>query len=286
MPRSTIVAAVGGKKLFSFCRSVKIWLATWRYIYVCDTDKYDPGNFSNTFSAFSWFFCVRLVTVSLILLVSACLWRKIEEEEDNITKREKFTMTIAAYVRVSSRHRKSDSQVSEIKKWLGGNGIDLDDVTWFIDKESGKTLDHPQFKKFQQAIVKGEIKTVVVYKLDRISRRLKDGVNALADWCERGIRVVVVTRAIDLSGPVGRMIAAVLLGLIEVEVEFRRERQAAGIEVARRKGVYQGRKKGSTKGKPERARELRDKGLNVAEIATAMGTSERTVWRYLASVEK
>jgi predicted transposase YdaD len=51
--------------------------------------------------------------------------------------------------------------------------------------------------------------------------------------------------------------------------------------VAKRKGVYRGRKKGTTKGEPERARELRAKGLKVSEIAQAMGTSKRTVQRYL-----
>ena len=190
-------------------------------------------------------------------------------------------MTVACYVRVSSRHQKTDGQEAEIRKWLAGHGIDPATVTWFIEKVSGKSLDRPQFQKLRQAVFNGEVKTVVVYKLDRISRRLKDGVNTLADWCEKGVRVVVVTQAIDLSGPVGRMIAAVLMGLSEVELEFRRERQAAGIEVAKRKGVYRGRKPGTTKGKPDRARELRDKGLNVTEIATAMGTSERTVFRYL-----
>ena len=42
---------------------------------------------------------------------------------------------------------------------------------------------------------------VVVWKLDRLSRRQRDGVNLLADWCERGVRVVAVTQQIDLSGP-------------------------------------------------------------------------------------
>lgn len=192
-------------------------------------------------------------------------------------------MTVACYVRVSHRHQKTDSQEAEIKKWLGNHGIDPAKVTWFIEKVSGKSLDRPQFQRLQQAVFNGEVKTVVVYKLDRISRRLKDGVNTLADWCEKGVRVVVVTQAIDLSGPVGRMIAAVLMGLSEVELEFRRERQAAGIEVAKRKGVYRGRRKGTTKGKPDRAVELKEKGLTVPEIATALGTSERTIFRYLTA---
>jgi len=75
--------------------------------------------------------------------------------------------------------------------------------------------------------------------------------------------------------------AAVLLGLAEIELEYRRERQAAGIEVAKKRGIYLGRKKGSTKCKPDRARELRDQGLSVPEIATALGVSERTAFRYI-----
>ena len=129
----------------------------------------------------------------------------------------------------------------------------------------------------------GKVGTVIVWKLDRLSRRLRDGVNLLADWCERGLKIVVITQQIELNGAVGRMIAALLLGLAEIELEYRAERQAAGIEVARKKGVYRGRKKGTTKGEPERARELRAKGLKVSEIAQAMGTSKRTVQRYLAA---
>jgi DNA invertase Pin-like site-specific DNA recombinase len=193
----------------------------------------------------------------------------------------KTQMTVSAYVRVSSRRQKPDSQEAEIKKWLEGNGIAPEKVTWFLDKETGKTLDRPAFQRLQKAIFDGTVRTVIVWKLDRLSRRLRDGVNILADWCDRGLRVIVVTQQIDLGGAVGRMIAAVMLGLAEIELEFRRERQAAGIAVARKKGVYKGRAKGTTKARPHRARELRDQGLMVPEIATALGTSERTIWRYL-----
>ena len=195
-------------------------------------------------------------------------------------------MKVAAYVRVSSRHQKTDSQEAEIKKWLDGNGIPADQVQWYRDTESGKTLDRPAFQKLQQDIFNGSIKVVVCWKLDRLSRRLRDGVNLLADWCERGLKVVIVTQQIELNGPVGRMIAAVLLGLAEIELEYRRERQQAGISVARKKGVYTGRKKGTTKGKPQRAVELKDKGLSSGEIATALGVSERTVFRYFGASSK
>src|SRR5438045_1701079 len=135
-----------------------------------------------------------------------------------------MTAAIAAYVRVSSRQQKTDSQESEIKKWLEGNGIAPEQVQWYRDTETGKTLDRPAFQRLQKDIFTGKVKTVIVWKLDRLSRRLRDGVNLLADWCERGLKVVVVTQQIELNGPVGRMIAAVLLGLAEIELEYRQEK--------------------------------------------------------------
>jgi DNA invertase Pin-like site-specific DNA recombinase len=192
-------------------------------------------------------------------------------------------MTIAAYCRVSTRHQKADGQVSEVNKWLVAHGYDDQQVSWFIDKESGKTLRRPEFERLQREIFAGKVGTIIVWKLDRLSRRLRDGVNLLADWCERGLKIIVITQQIELNGAVGRMLAALLLGLAEIELEYRAERQAAGIEVARKRGIYKGRKKGTTKGEPERARELKARGLKVSEIAQAMGTSRRTVQRYLAA---
>jgi DNA invertase Pin-like site-specific DNA recombinase len=106
--------------------------------------------------------------------------------------------------------------------------------------------------------------------------------NLLADWCERGVRVVVVTQQLDLHGAVGRMVASVLFGLAEIEAEYRRERQAADIAAAKRNGVYRGRQRETTKAKPARARALRARGLTIPEIAQTLGLSPRTTFRYLA----
>jgi DNA invertase Pin-like site-specific DNA recombinase len=191
--------------------------------------------------------------------------------------------TVACYCRVSSRGQKNDSQRSEIRRWLRGNGIAAASVEWFEDTETGKTLQRPAFSTLQAAIFQGVIKIVVVWKLDRLSRHQLDGIRVLADWCDRGVRVVSVTQLIDLRGAAGRMVASVLFGLAEIELEYRRERQAAGIRVAKRRGAYRGRKSGTTKAIPARALELRERGLTAAEIANALDVSPRTVFRYLAT---
>ena len=188
---------------------------------------------------------------------------------------------IGVYVRVSTIGQNEAGQRRGIKHWLKGNGIADDDVRWYVDKESGDNLDRPAFQRLQGAVFDGEFDTIVVWKLDRLSRSLRDGINVLCDWCDRGLRVVSVTQQIDFNGTLGKMLAAVLLGIAEMETETRRERQAAGIAVAKDKGIYRGRKAGTTKAKPSRAAQLREDGLTIREIAAAMGVSQRTITRYL-----
>lgn len=189
-------------------------------------------------------------------------------------------MSAAVYIRVSSpKGQKTDSQRAELEAWTKRQR--LKNVQWFEDRETGKHLQRPAFQRLQTAIFAGTIDTVMVWKLDRLARNLKDGINTVADWCQRGIRVVSITQQIDLSGPVGQMIAGVLFGIAQIELQHSKERQAIGIAEARKRGVYTGRKAGTTKAQPARARAMRKQGLTVPEIATALGVKQRTVFNYL-----
>ena len=64
-----------------------------------------------------------------------------------------------------------------------------------------------------------------------------------------------------------------------------RERQAAGIALAKQRGTDTGRKRGTTKVKLAQARALRAKGLIVVQIAQALGVGERTVYSYLKTTK-
>lgn len=183
------------------------------------------------------------------------------------------------YIRVSTTSQNIDGQQMEIKKWLENNQIV--DAQWFVDRSSGTTIDRPAFINLQKAIFDGEVQTVVIWRLDRLSRNLKDGINILTDWLEQGIRVVSISQMLDFSASTGKVMAAFLLGLGEMEMETRRERQMIGIAAAKEKGVYTGRQRGTYKAKPSRAKALKEKGVTIPEIAQFLGVCERTVFRYL-----
>ena len=103
----------------------------------------------------------------------------------------------------------------------------------------------------------------------------------LEPYLRDGAFVIAVTQQIDLSGPVGHLIASLLFGIAEIELQHSKERQAVGIALAKKRGVYTGRRQGTTKATPARARALRKQKLTVAEIAQALGVKERSVYNYL-----
>ena len=188
-------------------------------------------------------------------------------------------MTTACYVRVSTVGQNERGQKAELRKWATAHG--LTDLQWFIDQESGDTLDRLSFQRLQRAVFAGEVQTILVWKLDRLSRSLRDGINTLCEWLEKGVRLVSVTQQLDFSGTTGKLIASVLFAVAEMEQSTRRERQAIGIAQAKIDGKYKGRQPGSTKAKPTRAQQLRKQGLRDDEIASALKVTRRTVQRYL-----
>ena len=114
---------------------------------------------------------------------------------------------IAAYIRVSTKDQNPDLQREEISSWAKSNGIEK--VTWYEDRISGDKSSRPRLDALRKDIFAGKIKTVILWKLDRLARSKRDGETLLADWCSRNVRVVSITQQIDLSGVVGQIVASV-----------------------------------------------------------------------------
>ena len=112
--------------------------------------------------------------------------------------------------------------------------------------------------------------------------------NVLADWCERGIRVVSITQQLDLSGAIGRIVAALLLGVAEMERENINERIRAGVEAAKKRGVKFGRPAWKTrpyrKIDPAEVKRLRAEGVPMAEIARRLDVTRQACYSALATL--
>lgn len=177
------------------------------------------------------------------------------------------------YAEQQGCHHPSDRATKiELEQYLA-NQVICGPVEWFEDAAvSGKNLDRPALGRLHRQIVDGKVDMVVMWRLDRLSRSIVDGIKLLADWTERNIRIVVITQNIDLSGPVGRMVASLLLGVAELEKQGLRERQAAGIAAARPKTVDS-----------SLVHRLRSEGKSVQSIASELKIARQSVYNALQS---
>ncbi len=120
--------------------------------------------------------------------------------------------------------------------------------------------------------------TLVVVKLDRLGRSTRDVLNLVHELEQKGASLRVLEPAIDTGGPMGRMVLTVLGMVAEMELGFIRERQRAGIEAAKAKGVYKGR---PVTFDHERIVELRKAGMGATAIAKEVGCKRRNVYKVL-----
>ena len=149
---------------------------------------------------------------------------------------------IAVYCRVSTYDQEKgiQSQKRALKEYCINHG--LTNRVWYKDKVSGSKTNRPAFNRLQKDIFDGKVSTVVCWKLDRLSRSLKDGINILTDWLDKGIRVIATTQQLDFNGATGQMVAGILFAVAQMERENLRENTKRGIAAAKAKGVKLGKR--------------------------------------------
>jgi len=110
----------------------------------------------------------------------------------------------------------------------------------FTEKASGAKADRPELARvLQDALRRGDV--LVVWKLDRLARSLKKLITTAEDLEERGIGLVSLTESIDTTTPGGVLVFHVFGAIAQFERALIRERTAAGLAEARRRGRKGGR---------------------------------------------
>lgn len=143
-------------------------------------------------------------------------------------------MSIIAYVRVSTIEQSTERQIELIKK-----AYDIDE--WFIEKKSGKNVERTELQNMLKYIRKGD--TVSIESFSRLSRSTKDLISLIEIFKEKEVKLVSIKEALDTSSATGMLLVKMIASINEFERENLLERQREGIEIAKRKGKYKGRKK-------------------------------------------
>jgi len=176
------------------------------------------------------------------------------------------------YVRVSTTDQDLALQVDELK----AAGCER----MYEDKRTGKNADRPGLKRLLREVEPGDV--VIVYKLDRMSRSVRDLLNICHDLDGRGVEFRSLNDPIDTTTALGRCFFQMVAVFAELERSFIVERTTAGRKVARARGVRFGRKPKLSADQIEMARDLIASGNHtLSSVARSMGVHRATLWRHL-----
>jgi len=181
-----------------------------------------------------------------------------------------------AYVRVSSVDQNPERQLESIK----GESPDKT----FTDKCSGKDTKRPQLETMLSFVREGD--TVIVHSLDRLGRNLDDLRKLVTDLNSRGVAVQFLKENLTFNGDdsdtsLSKLMFNMLGAFADFERSLIRERQREGIALAKKKGVYRGRKPSLTAEQAEALRKRVAAGERKAGLAREFGISRETLYTYL-----
>ena len=118
----------------------------------------------------------------------------------------------------------------------------------FIDKMSGKRFDRPEFLRMLDMARPGDV--IVVWRLDRLGRSLKQLIETVTLLGSRGIELRSLKESIDTATPTGKLMFHIVAAMAEFERDVISERTQAGLEAARVRGRRGGRPKAIQKIEP------------------------------------
>ena len=175
------------------------------------------------------------------------------------------------YQRVSTTDQNTERQLE---------GVQVDRM--FTDQASGKDVHRPELTSMLAYARTGD--TVIVHSMDRLARNLDDLRRMVKELTGNGVRVEFVKECLTFNGddsPMSVLLLSVMGAFAEFERSLLRERQREGIAIAKRKGLYKGRKPSLS---PDQVVEVKERiaaGVSKAAVARQFKVSRATVYHNL-----
>jgi DNA invertase Pin-like site-specific DNA recombinase len=177
------------------------------------------------------------------------------------------------YARVSTDAQETHLQMDALKRAKCGRVYE--------EKASGAKADRPELMKLLDNARKGDV--VVVWKLDRLARSIRQLIDTTAMLNERGVELYSLTENINTTTPSGKLTFHFFAALAEFERDVLRQRVNAGLKAARRRGRVGGRPKSLSEADLKKARALLRSGdYSKVQIAEDLQVSRHTLWRALS----
>ena len=179
---------------------------------------------------------------------------------------------LIGYARVSTQDQTTDLQLDALSK-AGCARV-------FSESASGAQRDRPELARALDHMRHGD--TLVVWKLDRLARSLKQLVDTVETLEGRGVGFRSLTEAIDTTTAGGKLVFHIFAALAEFERGMIKERTLAGLDAARARGRFGGRPRSLKEQDLQAARAmLANPLITVEEVADRLGVAPATLYRYL-----
>jgi DNA invertase Pin-like site-specific DNA recombinase len=190
-------------------------------------------------------------------------------------------MTVAAYVRVSSKSQTHETQRDAIERAAEARGERI--PVMYAETMSARTTERPMLDKLRADVRAGMVRKLYVYRLDRLTRSgIRDTLAIVDELRSHGCELVTISDGFDVNGPASEIVLAVLAWAAKMERLAIGERiTAARARVEARGGAW-GRPKRLTRADVARVCELAAEGRTVRAIAVALKVPKSTVARALA----
>jgi DNA invertase Pin-like site-specific DNA recombinase len=179
---------------------------------------------------------------------------------------------IFGYARVSTIDQNLDLQIDELKK-VGCEQI-------YTDKITGTKFDRPQLNELKKVLRTGD--TIVVWKLDRMGRGLRDLINLMKEFEDKGIGFKSITEGIDTTTTTGKLVFHIFGALAEFERNLIVERTQAGLRAGRARGRVGGRPQILNEEQKVLVRKMHaDKSIPLTTITQTFKISKQTMYKIL-----
>jgi DNA invertase Pin-like site-specific DNA recombinase len=189
-----------------------------------------------------------------------------------------------AYVRVSSKAQDLGMQKLAIQRAAAARGDKIE--TWFQEKASGKTMKRPEMERLRNDVVRGLVRRVYVFRLDRLTRSgVRDTFEIVEELQHNGVELVSVNDGFDLTGPAAEIILAVLAAAAKMERLVINERIAAARARVEAEGRQWGRPRRLDAASERQVFQLHKEDRSIREIAVALKIPRATVARAVARLK-
>lgn len=183
---------------------------------------------------------------------------------------------LIGYVRVSTVEQNEARQLETMKKY------NVEKI--FSEKISAKDTHRPKLQEMIEFAREGD--TIIIHDFSRLARNTQDLLNLVEQLNVKGINLISSKENIDTSTSTGKLLLTVIAAINQFERENLKERQLEGIAIAKKNGVYKGRKPIEIENFGQHYQRWRSRAVSKTQLAKDLGISRQTLYNLFSEYEK